>query len=110
MRDSGGLLATELAVLEIDIVNDLGDGAQRGVVHTGPCEEHFERAHVALVRHLALEHVEAQLARLRLVILSRDELEARLGIDEASYQPRTGDTIDMDAATRDPRLASEVFR
>src|SRR5262249_52218380 len=78
-RDAGGLAAAELAVLEINVVHDLGDGAQGRILEAEPLEQNLERAFVALMGELALEHVEPQLAGARLVFLRRDEFEFRLG-------------------------------
>src|SRR6516165_4205273 len=55
----------ELAVLEIDIVDDLADGAKRCVFEAASVEQDLEGAFVALVREFRLEHVEAQLAFFR---------------------------------------------
>ena len=64
--DAGRFLAAVLAVLQVDVVDDLADRGQRRIVETGLGQQHLEGAAVAVVRELALEHVEAQLARLRL--------------------------------------------
>src|SRR5262249_19350418 len=80
----------EFAVLEIDIVDDLGDGAQRCVLEAAAIEQHLEGALVALVREFRLEHVETQFALLRSIAFARDEFELGFRIDEAAYQPSTG--------------------
>src|SRR4029453_5024657 len=98
-RDFG---AAELAVLEIDVMDDLGDGAQRRVLQRAALQQHLERAFVALVSELGLEHVEAQLALVGAIALAGYEFETRFGIDEAPYQPGAGDAIDVDALSRDP--------
>ena len=54
-----GFRPSEARVLQIEIVHELGDVAQRGVVHAEPGAEHLERAAVALMREVPLEHVEA---------------------------------------------------
>src|SRR4051794_23997650 len=65
-RDEGGetarLLALEPLVAEIDVMNDVGDVAQRRVFATPAAEQDLERAHLAFVRELGVEHVEAELA------------------------------------------------
>src|SRR6185312_8866852 len=108
MRNADRLLAHELAILEIDVVNDLCDGRERGVVQPRAFQEHFEGALVAFMRDLALEHVEADLGRFRPVVLFRDELELGRRIDEAPDHPGTGDPVDMDVAPRDPNLAFQL--
>ena len=79
---SGG----ELAVLEVDVVHDLGDRAERGSPRP-TLEQHLEGAAVALVGELGLEHVEPELAGLGDVALGGHELEARLRVDEAPDEP-----------------------
>src|SRR4051812_20661382 len=64
--NAGRLLAPELLILEVDVVHDLADGAQRRVAEAGAAQQDLERAAVALVRELGFEHVEAQLAGLPL--------------------------------------------
>ena len=56
--DPLGLGAGELAVLEVDVVHDLGDRAERGLAQARALEQHLEGAAVALVGELGLEHVE----------------------------------------------------
>src|SRR3954452_2657111 len=42
--NAGRLLAPELLVLEVDVVHDLADGAQRRVAEAGTAQEDLERA------------------------------------------------------------------
>src|SRR5215813_821686 len=81
----------ELAVLEIDIVDDLADSAKRCILEAASLEQDLERALVALVREFRLEHVESQLAFLRPIAFAGDELELGFRVDEAAYQPSAGD-------------------
>src|ERR1700745_3162587 len=74
--------STELAVLEVDVVDDLGDGAKRGILEAASMEQHLEGAFVALVREFSFEHVETQFALLRAVAFAGDEFEAGLRVDE----------------------------
>src|SRR5262245_17068449 len=100
--DAGDFGAAELAVLEIDVMDDFRDGAQRRVLQRAPLHQHLERAFVALVRELGLEPVEAQLAFVGAVALAGNEFEVRLRVDETPYQPSAGDAIDVYALPRDP--------
>src|SRR6202022_5008434 len=100
--DAGNLGAAELVVLEVDVVNDLGDRAQGGVLEASALQQHFERALVAFVGELRLEHVEAQLTFMRTVTLARYELEMRFGIDQTAAQPGAGDPICVNALACDP--------
>src|SRR4051812_45652789 len=100
--DPCDLGAAELVVLEIDIVDDLRDGAKRRVFQCAAIEQDFERALVALVRKLGLEHVEAKLAIFRSIPLAGYKFESSLRVDEAAYQPGAGDPIHIDTLPRDP--------
>src|SRR4051794_16974678 len=106
--NAGRLLAPELLVLEVDVVHDLADGAQRRVAEAGTAQEDLERAAVALVGELGFEHVEAQLAGIRHVAFSRHELKPGLRVDEAADQPRGSDPVDMDARAGDPRAPAKI--
>src|SRR5262245_39693354 len=99
----------ELAVLEIDVVHDLGDLAEREIPRNEALDEHFERAAVALVGELAARHVEAQLRRGR-AISGGDELELGLAVDPAADEPRARHAIDEDALARDPGAAAMRWR
>ena len=98
----GDLGAAELVVLQVDVVDDFRDGAKRGIFQCAALEQHFERALVALVRELGLEHVEAQFARMRAIPLAGYEFESSLRIDKAADQPGAGDAIHIDALPCDP--------
>src|SRR5262249_8368892 len=93
--DAGDLGAAELAVFEIDVMDDLRDGAQRRVLQRAALQQHFERAFVALVGELGFEHVEAQFAFAGAISLAGYEFEVRLRIDETPYQPGAGDASDI---------------
>src|SRR5262245_45762083 len=69
----------ELAILEVDVVDDLGDGAKRGVLEPASIEQHLECAFVAFVGEFRLEHVEAQFAFLRAVALPETNLKRASG-------------------------------
>src|SRR5262245_42586618 len=98
----------ELAVLEVDIVDDLRDGAKRCIFEAAPIEQDLERAFVALVGEFRLEHVETQLALFRAIAFAGHKFELRFRIDEAAYQPSAGDAIDIDALACDPRASCAI--
>ncbi len=106
--DARDLGPAELCVLEIDVVNDLGDGLEPRRPEAQPPAQDLERAGVPLVRELRLEHVETQLAGLGDVALRGHELEARRRVDEAAHEPRAGDAIHRDPRPGDPGAADEV--
>src|SRR5689334_16405247 len=66
-RDPRRLGASELPVLAVDVVDDLGHGGEPRRGQPEAREQRLERAAVALVRVLAVVHVEAQLAGARRV-------------------------------------------
>src|SRR3954452_15991177 len=106
--NAGRLLAPDLLVLEVDVVHDLADGAQRRVAEAGTAQEDLERAAVPLVGELGFEHVEAQLAGIRHIAFGRHELEVGLRVDEAADPPRGGDSVDVNARTGDPRAPVKI--
>src|SRR3954468_18549944 len=57
--DARRLLPPELAVLQVDVVDDLGDGLECRFRLAQPGQQDLEGAVIALVRVLGLEHVEA---------------------------------------------------
>src|SRR5438552_14568734 len=95
--------AIEFRLFQIDVVNDLGDGAHGRIVDAQALDQHLERAAVALVREFGIERVEADFVRFGRVVLSLHELEAGLRIDEAFDQPRAGHPVDVDAGACNPR-------
>src|SRR5262249_16051802 len=105
--NAGDFGAAELAVLEIDVMDDLRDGAQGRVLQRAALQQHFERAFVTLVGELGLEHVEAQLAFVGAIPFAGYEFEVRLGIDETPDQPSAGDAIGVYALSRDPGPLAE---
>ena len=95
-------------VSQIDVVDDVRDVAQRRVVGSPAGEQHLERAHLALVRKLGVEHVEAELAGGWNVSLGLDIFELRVGVDEPSNQPGARDPIDVNALAGDPGAAANA--
>ena len=63
------------AVLEIDVVDDLGDGLERRIGESSAGQQDLEAAAIALVGDLAFEHIKAQLARLRHIALAGHEVD-----------------------------------
>src|SRR5919197_2706409 len=85
--DPTHIFSLELAVAEIDLMNNFRDLRERRILELKSAQQRFEGAAIALVRVLRLEHVEPELTRFRLVSLWRDELEVRLWIDEPANVP-----------------------
>src|ERR1700680_3735746 len=96
------LFTRELVVLEVDVVNNLSDHAERGIIEPRAGQEDFKAAAIALMGELGVEHVEAQFPRRVHVTLHLDKSENGVSVDKAAYQPGTGDAIDMHALTRAP--------
>src|SRR5207245_4539408 len=97
---------SEFPVLAVDVVHELRERRERRVLEAEPSQERLERASVPFMRVLRLEHVEAQLAWRRRVVLRRDESESRGGIDETANEPGTRDPIHMHTDACDPRVSS----
>src|SRR5260370_32405877 len=77
LLDAGGLGPVELRILQVDVVNDLRDLREGAVCRPDPGEQRLEGTPIALVREIASDHVESQLAgAARLFRI--DEAEARL--------------------------------
>src|SRR5256885_4294004 len=95
--------------LEVDVVDDFGDRPQRCIGDLEAAKQHLERAQLALVRVLAVEHVEAQLALFVPVLVRRHELELRVRIDEPADEPRARHAIDVDPRPGDPGAAARPF-
>src|SRR5450432_3987806 len=108
--DAGGFVAPELVVAKIEIVDDLADRDERGIVEPHPLDQHRERAEVADVRELGIEHVEAQLAGLGYVALRGNELEPRLRQPfQIAYQ-RACRCTDVTSSSTAPRAARHSSR
>jgi len=58
-RNTAGFRPRELAVLEVDVVHDLADDGEGRIVKSALLEKDLERAPVAFVGELRLEHIEA---------------------------------------------------
>ena len=56
--DSGSFGSTEFTVLEIDVVDDLGDRTKRRMVRRQPLPQHLEGAAITLVGEICLEHID----------------------------------------------------
>ena len=110
--DPASLIAVELVVLEVHVLTNLPD---RRVGRARAGQQHLERAAVASVGELRLEHVEPQLARRRRGSLGWHEFEPGLRIDEAPDQPGRGDPVHVQTLARDPHpplqgIHADVFR
>src|ERR1700726_5029128 len=75
VRYAGCLLAPKLAILEINVVDDLGDSLDRRNREAGARQQGLEAATIGFMRELAFEHIEAQLAFLRDVAFARHEAD-----------------------------------
>src|SRR5262249_2457171 len=103
------VLPAELCVLEVDVVDDLGDGPESRVLEAEAREQHLERAAISFMRELGLEHVEAELARLVPVVFRRDELEPSVAIDEPADEPTARHAVDVNALAGDPGPPAILF-
>src|SRR4051812_43626555 len=92
---AGRLLASELIVLEIDLMDDFRNSPERRIVQPGMRQEHLEAAIVPFMGEFGIEHVKAQFILGRDIVSRQDEFERCLSIEEAAYQPGAGDAVDM---------------
>src|SRR5207248_9837041 len=104
--DPARLLACELAVAQIRLVDDLGQAGQTPVPDPEALDERLERAIVAVVTELGPRRVERD--RRRREVAGRGEHERRLRIDEPPDQPRRGKPVHVRPRARHPRPASNV--
>ena len=95
MGDTARFFAAEFFVFEVNVVNDLTDGVERRIGKTGSRQENFESAAVALMSEFGLEHIEAQLARLRGIAFARHELEPGILVNKTADEPGRCDPVDI---------------
>src|SRR5713226_3039572 len=104
----GSFGPVEFAVLQIDVVDDLGDRSKSRLVELQTLEQHLEGAAIAFVSEIGLEHVKADFPFLRLIPSRGNEFEFGFGIDKAPDQPGARHPIDTNSLARDPN-ASAIF-
>jgi hypothetical protein len=109
--EPGGLWSVEPVVLEICLVDGLGELPQHRVGELEAAQDRLERALLHPVVHLVPEfdtaHVEGPGVR-RHVAGAGDEDELRLRVDEPPDQPRRGRPVDVHAAARRPLHARSL--
>src|SRR5215472_612107 len=108
MINSSGLWPGEFGISEVDVVDDLRDASERGVVEAKAAQQHFKGALVPLVGELRREHVKAYFMRSRLVALGRHETELGIFVDEATNEPAACDSVDVESLPSDPGSSPEA--
>ena len=103
--EAARLVARELAVAEISLVDDLGDGRQPAVAKPRAVKQCLERAVIPLVAELDARHVEGDRVGWQLVDRCEDELGR--GIEEALDEPRGSDTVNVRPRAGGPAAALE---
>src|SRR5437870_6816471 len=63
-RDSRGFRPIELRLFQIDVMDNFSDRAKCGIVQAHAIDQDFERAAIALMCELGVEHIEAHLTVL----------------------------------------------
>src|SRR5205809_6981364 len=101
-RDSRRFRPIELRLFQIDVMDNFTDRAECGIVQAHAVEQDFERAAIALMRKLGIEHVEAHLTVLWRVLLLGYEFEVRLWIDKTTDQPGACHPINVHACAGYP--------
>lgn len=99
--------ALELLVLEIEVVNDLGDGPHALVGKAHAADQRLERAAILFVREIAADHVEPELAVFVLGCWI-GKAETCFGVDEAADEPGRGHSIDLDSGTCNPGPVAQL--
>src|SRR5262245_23459130 len=106
--DAGRLVTRELAVVQIRLVDDLGDELHAPVLEPEPPDQRLERAVLAVVAEVGAQHVERNsLAR---GVRGVGERERRVGIAEALDEPRRGDAVDVRPRAGHPRAPARRQR
>ena len=93
----------EAAVLQVEVVHDLGDARDGRIRDAEDGAQGLERAALALMAELDAEHVERNRVRGRKGLAVDRELESASSIDEASNQPRRAHAIDAGTRARHPQ-------
>jgi hypothetical protein len=94
----------KLVVLQVDVVNDLGDLAQTFVLAESKSLQHrLEGAVFAVMSELSPKHVEGNRAFDRFAFSNK--IESRSLVDELFDQPGGGQPVDVQIAASHPALA-----
>ena len=96
-------------VLAVDVVHDLAEGAQRGITHVEALDQRLKRAVFADVRVRRRRSCRSEARQGAALPARRHEFESRLGIDEASDQPRARDAVDVYVGARHPRASGRTL-
>jgi hypothetical protein len=97
-----------LAVFEVGLMHHLGDLAHRLVRDGEALHERLERAVVAVVRELDLNHIVRQGLGMLCGVVS--ENKSRLWVNEFADEPRGTNAVDFRARAGEPCLALEAAR
>src|SRR5262245_50509283 len=60
--DACRLLASELRLLQVDVMDDLGNGMERRIGEARPAQEDLEAAAVSFMGDYSLDHIDSQLS------------------------------------------------
>jgi hypothetical protein len=102
--EGGSLGRAKLAVLEIEVVDNLSDACDCGVADAEADGERLEGAAIPLVPETRAEHVKGHRVAGGLGI--GQEAKPRVRIDEPANEPRRRHPIDAGSRTRHPQTAS----
>src|SRR3989442_126087 len=103
-----GLVAGELAVVQVGLVHDLGHDPHAPVLDPEPLDQRLERAVLAVVPEVGAQDIERDalprgVGRIR-------ESEFRIRIVEALDEPGGGDAVDVRPRSRHPRAPARGQR
>src|SRR5216683_7636713 len=94
------LISGELLILEVHLVDDLGQVRQTPIALPEAFDQRLERAILALMPELDSGRVKGNRVGWKVLRGSKNKLRVR--IDEPLDQPRRSDPVHMGAGTRDP--------
>src|SRR5947207_15923387 len=103
--DPARLIARELAIAKVRLMDNLSESRQAAISKACPLDECLEGAVIPDVAELGAGRVEGDCLRGELSRLR--EQERGVGIDEPLDEPRRGNAIHVGTAPRDPLTSSE---
>src|SRR5215813_1592857 len=99
-----GLVAGELAVMQVRLMDDLGDRFDAPVLDPEAFDEGLERAVLAVMAKVCAEHIKPDPLTRSVSRVGKGKLCVRIA--EALNEPGRGDPVDVQPGPGDPRAAA----
>src|SRR3989449_450931 len=99
-----GLVAGELAVVQVCLVHDLGNCPDASILDAEPLDEGLERAVLAVMTEVRAENIKRDPLAGGVGCVGKGKLCLRIA--EALDEPGGRDAVDVGTRTRDPRAAA----